>query len=230
MCEISQLFFPDGLNASHPVRLHNGELLKNCNNETSLVLFIQRVKPKLVAVLSSLLYPGMKHQHTKHSSALFLKAVSSQQTPAPRKGLNSHFLWQSKPWLEIICNTLRMVCLASERQGLCSVCVLMWGGSCTSSLVLLQALLSSSPHSWGTTRQRISGCCGSQVLDDYLHGHCHCQMICEGRIYALFLTFAFHFIHTIALPITVSARKKFPLEVRHYFFYHQRNQFHPEPY
>lgn len=97
MCEISQLFFPDGLNASHSVRLHYRELLKNSNNETSLVLFIQRVKPKLVVVLSSLHYLGMKHQHTKHSSALFLKAVSSQQTPATRKGLNSHFVWQSKP-------------------------------------------------------------------------------------------------------------------------------------
>lgn len=98
-CEISQLFFPDGLNASHPVRLHNGELLKNCNNETSLVLFIQRVKPKLVAVLSSLLYPGMKHQHTKHSSALFLKAVSSQQTPATRKDLIPTFCdSQSHGW------------------------------------------------------------------------------------------------------------------------------------
>lgn len=47
MCEISQLFFPDGLNASHSVRLHYRELLKNSNNETSLVLFIQRVKPNL---------------------------------------------------------------------------------------------------------------------------------------------------------------------------------------
>lgn len=66
------------------------------------------------------LYPGTKHQHTKHSSALFLKAVSSQQTPATRLGLNSHFLWHPKPRLEIGCNTLRTASSAPERRVLCS--------------------------------------------------------------------------------------------------------------
>lgn len=120
------------------------------------MLFIQCVKPNLVEVLSSLLYPGMKHQHTKPLSALFLKAVFSQQTFATCKGLNSHILWQTKPELEIGHNALRTASLASgwgkgEKRGLKCEVALMLHNLCSSGLFYLW-----TPCSWRTIKLRPS--------------------------------------------------------------------------